>query len=134
MWFIGLIFVVVGIGLVVGSIAAVSRTKRFLATAQETRAEIVGMEMRSGTNSSRTYYPILRYKTRTGATQEVVSSVGSNPPRYKEGESVPVLYDPAQPTNVRIHSLANVWILPMVLGGIGVIFIITGGVLAAVMR
>ncbi|MBN1203430.1 MAG: DUF3592 domain-containing protein [Myxococcaceae bacterium] len=130
----GLILAVVGIGLVVGSIVAASRTKRFLATAQEARAEVIGMHVSSGTQSSRAYFPVLRYRTQKGATHEVTSSVGSNPPRYKEGDSVVILYEPANPTNVRIHTFSNVWLVPMILGGIGGIFILVGGVLAAVMR
>ena len=106
----------------------------FLATAQETRAEVVGMQARSGSSSSRAYFPVLRYRTQKGATHEVTSSVGSNPPRYKEGDSVVVLYDPVDPTHVRIHTFSNVWLVPMILGLIGVVFILVGGVLAVVMR
>ncbi|MFL5346469.1 MAG: DUF3592 domain-containing protein, partial [Hyalangium sp.] len=73
------------------------------------------------------YYPVLRYRTQAGATQEVVSNVGSNPPRYKEGDSLVVLYDPAQPDNMRIHTVFNVWAFPLLLGGIGVVFLLVGG-------
>jgi hypothetical protein len=52
--------------------------------------------------------------------------VGSNPPRYKEGDSVVVLYDPAQPGDVRIHSFFNVWMGPLVLGLLGVIMSLVG--------
>lgn len=130
---IGPIFLVVGLGLLVGSFGAYSRTKRFLSAAREARAEVVGMDERHGGSSqSRAYHPILRYRTQEGVTKEIVSSVGSNPPRYKKGDTVAVLYDPANPDDMRIHSFGSVWIVPMILAFVGVIFIVVGTVLTFV--
>lgn len=124
---IGPIFLIVGVGLLLGFFFAFSRTRRFLASAQEARAEVVGVQERVGTNHrDRVYYPVLRYRTQQGATKEVVSSVGSNPPRHKEGDSVVLLYDPANPDDVRIHSFLNVWVGPLVLGALGVILTLVG--------
>jgi hypothetical protein len=131
---IGPIFVLAGLGLLAGCFFAVTRTRRFLATAREARAEVISLQQRHGKNHSRSYHPVLRYRTHAGATKEVVSSVGSNPPRYKEGDSVVVLYDPAKPEDMRIHSFANVWIMPLILGGVGGIFVVVGAVLSVVMR
>jgi hypothetical protein len=122
------------LGLLVGSFGAYTRTKRFLATAREARAEVVGMDERHGGNSqSRSYHPILRYRTQEGVTKELISPVGSNPPRYKKGDSVAVLYDPAKPDDMRIHSFGSVWIVPLILAFVGVIFIVVGSVLTFVM-
>jgi hypothetical protein len=126
----GLIFLVLGVGLLVGCFFAVTRTKRFLANAHEAQAEVIALQHRVGTHHERSYYPVLRYRTQQGTTQEVVSNVGTNPPRYKEGDSVVVLYDPAQPDNVRIHTFFNVWVFPLVLGALGVIFLCVGGGIA----
>lgn len=123
---IGPIFLIVGVGLLLGFFFAFSRTRRFLASAQEARAEVIGIKESIGSSRERVYYPVLRYRTQQGATKEVVSSVGSNPPRYKEGDSVVVLYDPAQPGDVRIHSFFNVWVGPLVLGVLGVIMTLVG--------
>ena len=132
---IGPIFLVVGVGLLLGCFGAFTRTKRFLASALEARAEVVRVEERhGGSGQSRSYHPILRYRTQAGATKEIVSSVGSNPPRYKKGDSLAILYDPARPDDMRIHSFANVWIVPLILGFVGVIFIVVGAVLTFVME
>jgi len=131
---IGPIFLVVGVGLLLGCFGAFTRTKRFLATAREARAEVVRVEERhGGSGQSRSYHPVLRYRTQEGATKEIVSAVGSNPPRYNKGDSVVVLYDPARPDDARIHSFANVWLVAFILGFVGVIFIVVGGVLTFVM-
>jgi hypothetical protein len=132
---IGPIFLIVGVGLLLGFFFVFSRTRRFLASAQEARAEVVGMQDRIGTDHrTRVYYPVLRYRTQQGATKEVVSSVGSTPPRYKEGDSVAVLYDPAKPEDVRIHSFLNVWVAPLVLGALGVILTLVGAGLTFLLR
>ena len=123
----GLIFLVLGVGLLVGCFFAFVRTQRFLASAREAQAEVVALQQRVGSGNERSYYPVLRFRTQEGSTKEVVSNVGSNPPRYKEGDSVVVLYDPAQPDNVRIHTAFNVWVFPIILGAIGIIFLLVGG-------
>jgi hypothetical protein len=114
--------------MLVGCLLTFSRTKRFLASALEARAEVVGLQERRGTQQHDVaYYPVLRYRTQQGKPQETVSSVGSNPPRYKEGDSVVILYDPAKPGDVRIHSFFNLWLFPLVLGVTGAIFLLVGG-------
>lgn len=121
------IFLAVGGGLLVGCLFLAVRTKRFLASAEQARAEVVGLEQRGGTEPhERAYYPVLRYRTRQGATQEVVSSVGSNPPRYREGDSVTVLYNPAKPGEVRIHTFSQVWAAALVPGVLGAICLLVG--------
>ncbi len=123
----GSIFLVAGVGLLVGCFFAATRTKRFLASAREAPAEVIALQQRLGNDREQAYYPVLRYRTQEGSTREVVSNVGSNPPRYKEGDSVVVLYDPSRPDSVRIHTFFNVWAFPLLLGGIGVLFLFVGG-------
>lgn len=126
----GLIFLLVGVAGLVGGFFAMVRTRGFLASAREAQAEVVGLQQRVGTERQISYFPVLRYRTQQGAVKEIVSSVGSNPPRYKEGDSVAILYDPAKPESVRIHSFFNVWGMPLILGGVGVLFLIVSGIVA----
>ncbi|WP_224240469.1 DUF3592 domain-containing protein [Hyalangium gracile] len=128
---LGLVFLMVGVGSLIGGLVAMGRTKSFLAQAREARAEVVAVQQRTGSNRQKSYYPVFRYRTEQGATKDVVSSVGSNPPRYKEGDSLAILYDPAKPDSVRIHSFFNVWAGALILGAIGVIFLIVAGITMA---
>jgi hypothetical protein len=57
------------------------------------------------------------------------SSNGSNPPSYKKGESVPVAYDPDDPSNARIASFWVAFLAPLILGGLSVVFTPIGVVL-----
>jgi Protein of unknown function (DUF3592) len=128
----GLIFLLVGVAGLVGGIFTLVRTRSFLASAREAQARVVGMKERIGTERQVAYYPVLRYQTHQGSVKEIVSSVGSNPPRYKEGDSVVILYDPAKPESARIHTFFNVWGVPLILGGMGFLFLIVSGIVVAV--
>jgi hypothetical protein len=49
-------------------------------------------ELGSGSDSRYTYYPIVRYRTDKNLTVEFKDKVGSNPPSYRPGDKVTVLY------------------------------------------
>jgi hypothetical protein len=66
------------------------------------------------------YYSIIRFTTVYGQQIEAETSFGSNPPPARPGEQVPVLYDPARPTRIRIDSLTGRGTL------LGVIFLVVG--------
>ena len=59
----------------------------------------------SGRNFRRLNYrdhPIVRYTTRDGQTAQFESPVGTLPRLHREGQSVPILYNPANPAEGRI--------------------------------
>jgi hypothetical protein len=131
---IGIILLLAGVGLGVGGLVSRSRTQRFVESAVRGQAQVTGLEQRRGSRSTVMYHPVLRFKTEAGAQHEVVSAVGSSPSPYKPGDTVPILYNPARPQEVRIHSFLHVWLFPIVLGGMGVIFLIVGGVFVLIGR
>jgi hypothetical protein len=72
----------------------------------------------SSHGGSYSYYPIVRYRTATNVAVEFKDNIGSNPPSYRVGDKVTVLYLPDSPrTQVMIDRGAfwN-WALPGVLG------------------
>ena len=124
---IGFILLLAGLGLSVGAFISRSRTQKFVQSAVQTQAQVTGLQQRRGNQNALLYHPVLRYTTRAGTEHEVVSAVGSNPAPYKPGDTVTVLYDPARPEEVRIHTFLQVWLFPLVLGGLGVTFLFVGG-------
>lgn len=122
----GFIFLAAGVGMGVICLVTLARTRRFLAQAHETPAQVVGNHSRHH-NRKHTYYPVLRYQTQEGTSHEVVSPVGSNPPRYREGEQVTILYNPANPQQVRINNFLNLWLMPLLFGVLGGAFLLVGG-------
>jgi hypothetical protein len=124
---IGFIILLAGVGLCVGGLVSRARTQRFVASALQAQAEVTGLEQRRGNKNSLMYHPVLRFTTQQGVQHEVVSPVGSNPAPCKPGDTVRILYNPARPEEVRIHTFLHVWLFPLVLGGMGGIFLLVGG-------
>lgn len=50
--------------------------------------------------------------------------------RFSVGAETPVLFDPRNPSNVRIDSFEELWLMPSLVGGVGAIAVILGGFLA----
>jgi hypothetical protein len=74
-------------------------------------------ESGSGSHSSYSYYAIVRYRTEKNVTVEFKDSVGSNPPSYRTGDKVTVLYLADSPRqNVMIdRGLFWNWAIPAVI-------------------
>lgn len=73
-------------------------------------------EFSSGRNGGYSYYPIVRYRTARNVIREFKDSIGSNPPSYRPGDKVTVLYSADNPRDVVIDRGAfwN-WAIPAVL-------------------
>ncbi len=73
-------------------------------------------EWSSGRDSHYTYYPIVRYRTQDDRTVEFKDSVGTNPPSYRRGDQVTVLYGAADPGGDAMIDRGWVnWALPALL-------------------
>jgi hypothetical protein len=106
------------------------RTRRFLETAVDAVATVIGNRY-SGGGESASYHPIVRFSTREGETVEYEDSLGTNPARYDEGDSVPVKYDPSRPQKARISTGFRLWFAPVLVGGIGAVVLVIGAGLLA---
>jgi hypothetical protein len=120
------IFFVVGMGLLIGGIFAFQHTRRFLQTAVEVPGvvtENVWREDRTSDNrASWAFYPRIRFRTADGQEISYISNTGSSPPSYRVNEPITILYDPQQPQHASIKSFVELWLLPVLLGGMGLVF------------
>jgi hypothetical protein len=71
-------------------------------------------------DSGVTYAPVIGYEV-GGRAYTFTSGNSSDPPAYRVGERVEVLYDPGDPTRARIDSWWELWLMPVVLGGAAVV-------------
>jgi len=76
---------------------------------------------------------IITFLDKAGRQHKVVSSISSNPPAFKRGERVDVLYRPGDPDGAHIDSFLETWTVVLFTVGMGTLFAI-GGVLAWVFR
>ena len=74
-------------------------------------------EMSSGSNSRPNYYPIVRYRTDRNVMIEFKDTIGSNPPSYRTGDKVTVLYRADNPQRDVIidRGLLWNWAIPVIL-------------------
>jgi len=63
--------------------------------------------------------PIVRFRSADGAEIEIVGRSGSG--LTKLGEPVPVVYYPDRPDGGRVNTFIDLWIVPVVLSGIGLL-------------
>jgi hypothetical protein len=129
---VGGIFGSIGVLLLgIGTALAVS-TATFQASAERTEGTVVALTERTSTSNSgrrsTAWYPTVEY-TVDGRRYSFESSGGTNPPSYDEGDTVPVAYDPSDPSEAQIASFWSAYLAPIILGGIGIVFAPLGTVL-----
>ena len=72
-------------------------------------------------------HPICRFiDQRTGKEFTVRGSVGSDPPSYKVGQEVKILYDLENPRNASIKSFMEIWGVTLILTVLGIPFLLIG--------
>ncbi|QTD96091.1 DUF3592 domain-containing protein [Streptomyces cyanogenus] len=131
-----------GLFLVIGLILA-GVSVSFLADAERAPGTVVDLEWRNDHshvshrkrgNDGPVAYPVVEFTAADGTRRTFRSSTGSNPPGYERGERVEVLYRADSPEDARINGFASLWLLPLIFGGIGLLFAGIGTVVALVTR
>jgi len=129
---VGLSFV--GIGIVFGALAwfFLARTRRFLRTAANATGTVIELIESSGSEGGTTYSAVVQFRTTDGREIHWTESMASNPPAGQRGDTLQMKYDPANPQTARIAKTSRLWFMPIFLGGMGVLFLAVGAVLAVV--
>lgn len=68
------------------------------------------------------YRPVVEFVDARGERHQFASSFSSNPPRFKAGDKVEVLYRPDAPERARIRDWLTLYLLPSIFAGLGIIF------------
>lgn len=67
-------------------------------------------------------YPTVRYTTAEGTVHEVASQIGDNMTYYRPGRTMPVRYDPAEPTRMVLDTFAQNGSLAVLVGVLLLLF------------
>ena len=122
-WLLNGIFLLIGLGLLGGAVFSFVTTSKFIGKAVSADGVVVGLEERwDSDDNDYTYYPQVEFETEDHRTIAFTSDTGSRPAGFDVGEPVRVLFDPARPEAARIDSFFQLWLLPLVLGGMGTVF------------
>jgi hypothetical protein len=131
------LFALLPIGLLVLIAAAwtVWSTKAWLARCVEVQGSVIEMvRMRDSENTGYVFSPRVRFATTEGRTIEFQSGLRTNPPAYKAGQTVQVLYDPDVPEYAVIRGFLSLWLMTVILGFIATVFLLVGTVMIVISR
>jgi len=121
------IFILVGIGLLLGSFFTFRSTSSFLNGSTNAEGTVVKLnQSRANNNNSITYTPVVRFINQNNESIEFISAVSSNPPSYAIGQKDEVLYRPENPQKAQINSFFSLWGVSFILGVMGLVFSLIG--------
>ncbi|MFT5064361.1 MAG: hypothetical protein ACI91G_001739, partial [Gammaproteobacteria bacterium] len=104
----------IGLACFVSAWFAFKNSSAFIDRAEKVEGEVIEM-IRSRSDESYTYKPVVEFTAPSGEQIEFASSSSSNPPSYAVGELVDVLYDPDDPHNALIAGSFSLWFLSILL-------------------
>jgi hypothetical protein len=130
---LGAVFGLLSIGLLTGAFFSYRNTRQWLIDTDKATGRVIGIDKRQSVDRSNdrdrystAYYPVVQFSGPAGQSITFRSSVGSSSPDYQVGESVSILYDRQNPDSARVDAFMSIWLVPLVLGALGVVFMIAG--------
>lgn len=127
-WFAGL-FLLIGIGALIGGIYLFNQRADFLETALRSQGLVVSFNSRTSTSegtTTTTYYPIVDFKPQGfDSNIRFEHDSGSSKPGYHKGQAVPVLYSPLDNNKAIIDEGWQNWLGPIILTILGIVFTLT---------
>jgi len=120
---VGVIFGIVGLGLLVGAALAVMSSNRFLSESVRTTGNVVDFIESYDDEGTLMYTPVFEYIDQQGATYTARANYSSSNKSYMKGEAVELLYLPSDPEDVRTPSWFSLWGLALILGAMGIFFV-----------
>jgi hypothetical protein len=121
--FVGVVFGVIGAVILIVGIVMLIRERSFLHGAETAEGTVIGTNPTSTTDSeglsSMNYHAVVQF-TSAGKTVQFMDPLGTDPPTYREGDTVKVRYDPSDPDHAQISSALRQW-------GLSAFLIVFGG-------
>ena len=102
---------------------------RWLRQAHTTHGSVISLRVSVGRKGGKSFYPRIRFVGRDGQHHEFEGGIGSNPPDFQVGESVPVAYDVASSEGriltfgQRFGFPASLAVLALALLGLRIVFL-----------
>ena len=132
---LGNVFVSIAVLLVAVCAGTIWYCQSFAARALRAEGTVVDLAHRTSTTkvverrpSSVTYssstvsHPVVWYRTAQGLEIQFTSTWGNQPPLYRKGDRVIVLYDPGSPEAAGIENFVSLWGAPLFIGVFAAIF------------
>lgn len=128
----GLICIAVGCGFLATALRIYVLRKRFLAQSETATGTVVEVRSR-GIGRNAVSVPVFEFRTAEGSLHRAESLMGSGFRSFEDGETLPIRYDPRDPSRAEVDSYAVLWGLALLRTGYGVLFLLMGAVGIAVL-
>ena len=122
---LGIIFSLIGGLLVLIGVFLFIRTRISIGKAQKTKGKVIQLVYFPGENGGG-YAPMYQFRTLDGQSIEILDELTANPPRFQVGQEIDVLYESGNPEKAHINKWLYLYFEPIVLGGMGLIFVLMG--------
>jgi hypothetical protein len=122
---IALIILVLGLILLIHGMKELYQVNKFGLRGKQADGIIV--EMKKGPGIGSKYHPYVRFQTKEGKIVEFSPGNGSNPPMYRVGDHVPVVYNSDYPNYAVINSFIEIWLGPLIYTGLGLLLLFSFG-------
>jgi hypothetical protein len=98
------------------------RTVIFIHRAATANGSVVRLiEATVENNETINYAPVFTFTASNGYRYTITPNTASNPSEFKVGQAVQVLYERNSPSNARLASFWQLWFLPVLLSGLGIV-------------
>ena len=107
----------IGCALICTAFWQYTKTESLLKRGKVALAEVIDLVTQSGSKGA-TYAPVFEYTDASQQIQRFKSEVASNPPAFQVGNKVPVVYDPADVSQVKVVSYWGLYrwaVIPLVI-------------------
>ena len=124
----GCLVSLLAVGLLIGAVVVYVRQGRQLADRVSVQGTVTGLERSATTpGSGGVYCPVVEFQATNGQTIRFQSAFGTMPASHKVGQSVTVLYNPANPQEAEVSSAVSRYLYPGVLAFMGLVALCLGG-------
>lgn len=134
-----LTFPTIGAVMLIGAVFWWLHQRHFVATASHARGTVIDLVRHrssgsSGSSGSTTWAPVVTFRTPDGQKHTFTSHSSNNPPAYRRGEQVGVLFEDGRPDSGVIDGWFSLWGGITIVGSIGLMFTLVGGGMTLVRR
>lgn len=109
----------------------INHINHFIGSASVAQGKVIRLLPRQGDNGV-TYRPQVEFTALDGQAHQFASNGSSNPPAYAIGETVTVLYPPEAPQDAHIDGVLDLWLGPIIVGGVTGTFALFGAIMLLV--
>ncbi len=115
-----------GVILLIVSLVILNHSLRFVRHSERAMGVVARLDTLTGGDAGTTYAPVFSLTTRNG--QEVIYHYhsSSSPPAWAVGETAMFLYDPEEPSSVRMYTYFGIFSWSIVLMGLAIVLITLG--------